>query len=65
MVALLMLFQEAATDFNDIGKLMLGGFAVAVIVALALTFFRLKVRERNPRKSSFTSISSAPGDQRQ
>lgn len=62
MVALAMLFQEAATDFNDIGKLMLGGFAVAVILAVALTFFRLKVRERNPRKSTFTSISSADSD---
>jgi len=62
MVALAMLFQEGATDFNDIGKLMLGGFAVAVILAVALTFFRLKVRERNPNKSTFTSISSADSD---
>lgn len=62
MVALLALLQESATDFNDIGKLMLGGFAVAVILAVALTFFRLKVREKNPGKSSFTSIGSTRGD---
>jgi hypothetical protein len=62
MVALLILLQESATDFNDIGKLMLGGFAAAVILAVAFTFFRLKVRERNPHKSSFTSIGSTSND---
>ena len=63
MVALLLLLQESATDFNDIGKLMLGGFAIAIVLALAFTFFRLKVRERNPGKSSFTSIGTTQGEQ--
>ena len=62
MIALLALLQEASTDFNDLGKMMLAGFATAVVLALVFTFFRLKVRERNPTKSSFTSISSSERD---
>jgi len=30
--------QNAQTNFDDLGKLMLGGFAAAIIVALAFTF---------------------------
>ena len=57
MLALLLLLQET-TDFNDIGKLMLGGFGAAIILAVAFVFFRLKMQERKPPKSSFTTISS-------
>lgn len=62
MIALLALLQEAATDFNDLGKLMLAGLGAAIVLAIAFTFFRLKVRERNPTKSTFTSISSSDRD---
>lgn len=45
-------------DFNDLGKLMLGGFVAAVGVALALTFLRFRLRDKKPETSQFISISS-------
>ena len=63
MLALLILLQESATHFEDIGKLMLGGFAAAIILALAFTFFRLKMQEKKPRRTSFISISSQQSDE--
>jgi hypothetical protein len=64
MLALLILLQETTTDFNDIGKLMLGGLAAAIILAVAFTFFRLKVQEKRPRRTSFIGINSTEGEQR-
>jgi hypothetical protein len=55
---LINLIQEgSATDFNDLGKLLLGGFAVAIACALAFTFVRLRLRDKKPPTSSFISIS--------
>jgi hypothetical protein len=50
--------EEIATDFNDLGKLLLGGFALAVLVAVALTFVRLRLQEKKTHTSGFISISS-------
>jgi len=56
-VLLVVLFlQEEATNFNDLGKLLLGGFAAAIVCALAFTFVRLKLRDKRPETSSFVSI---------
>jgi hypothetical protein len=62
MITLLSLLQETTTDFNDLGKLLLGGVAAAIVVAIAFTFVRLKVRDKKPPTSNFISISSPPGD---
>jgi hypothetical protein len=50
--------EEIASDFNDLGKLLLGGFALAVAVAIALTFVRLRLRDKKVPTSAFISISS-------
>jgi hypothetical protein len=50
--------EEIATDFNDLGKLLLGGFVLAVAVAIALTFVRLRLRDKKVPTSEFISISS-------
>jgi hypothetical protein len=50
--------EEIATDFNDLGKLLFGGFALAVAVAIALTFVRLRLRDKKVQTSEFISISS-------
>jgi len=52
------LTEETSTDFNDLGKLMLAGFAAAVVFAVGLTFVRLRLREKTPQTSNFISISS-------
>ena len=57
-VLLLNVIQEMHTDFNDLGKLMLGGIVAAIMFAVAFTFVRLRLREKNPQPSTFISISA-------
>lgn len=52
------LIQEAQTDFQDLGKLLLGGVAAAIVVAIAFTFIRLKLRDKKPQTSPFISIAA-------
>jgi len=58
---LVTLLQETATDFNDLGKLMLGGLAAAILIAAALTVIRLKLRGKKP-PPSFISITAPEND---
>ena len=56
-VLLIVLFsQEEPTNFNDLGKLLLGGVAAAIVCAVAFTFVRLKFRDKRPETSNFISI---------
>ena len=48
----------SASDFDDLGKLMLGGFLAAVAVALLFTFVRLRLRGKRIRNDDFISINS-------
>jgi hypothetical protein len=60
MIAVLTLLQESSvtTDFNDLGKLLLGGVAAAIVVAVALTLVRFKQKDKKPPSSNFISINS-------
>jgi uncharacterized membrane protein len=62
VIALIILLQEttATTDFNDLGKLLLGGVAVAIVVAVTFTFVRFKLQDKKPRTSNIISINSPP-----
>ena len=51
--------DTVAADFSDLGTLLLGGFVVAIAVALGFTFVRLRLRERKPVSSQFVSITAA------
>ena len=51
---------EAQSSFQDLGKLLLGGVIAAIVVAIAFTFVRLKLRDKRPQASSFTSIAAKP-----
>lgn len=64
MLAVLTLLQETSvtTDFNDLGKLLLGGVAAAIVVAVTLVLVRFKLQDRKPPASNFISISSPPND---
>ena len=59
----LILFQEVGTDFQDLGTLLLGGVALAIVVALAFTFVRFRLRDKKPQRSSFISIGAQPDDE--
>lgn len=64
MIAVITLLQETvATDFDDLGKLLLGGVAAAVVVAVALTLVRFKLQDKKPPASKFISINSPPNNQ--
>jgi len=51
-----LLFQDEATNFNDLGKLLLGGVAAAIVCAVAFTLVRLRLRDKRPATSNFISI---------
>lgn len=57
------LLQEPVTDFNDLGKLLLGGVAAAIVIGVAFTVVRFKLQDKKPQSSNFISINSPPGDQ--
>ncbi|MDQ5844521.1 MAG: hypothetical protein M3539_04425 [Acidobacteriota bacterium] len=51
--------QEAAvTDFNDLGTMLLGGFALAIVVAVLFVFVKLRLRDKKPQPAEFLSISN-------
>ena len=53
------LFQQGeASDFKDLGTLMLVGFVLAVGAGVAFTVVRLRMREKKPPAAQIISISS-------
>ena len=55
---LVVYLQDESADFNDLGKLLLGGVAAAIVCAIAFTVVRLKIREKRPATSGFISIGA-------
>jgi hypothetical protein len=55
IIAISLLEEDTSSDFNDLGKKLLQGFVIAVIVAVAFTFIKLRLRERKPPQQ-FISI---------
>lgn len=51
-----LLQDDAFSDFNGLGKKLLGGFVIAVVAAVAFTFIRLRLRDRKP-PTQFISIN--------
>ena len=45
------------TDFKDLGRLMLGGFALALGIGIAFTVIRMRLRDKKP-PADFISINS-------
>lgn len=50
--------ESGLSEIGDLGTLLLGGFALAIGVAIALTFVRLRFREKHPPAAQFISIGS-------
>ncbi|HEV8426408.1 MAG TPA: hypothetical protein VGQ41_00740 [Pyrinomonadaceae bacterium] len=57
-LVLISLLQETSTNFDDLGKLLLGGVVAAIVVAVGFTLVRFRLRDKKPQTSSFISISS-------
>jgi hypothetical protein len=52
--------RDPSADFGELGKQLLGGFILAVIIAVAFTFLRLRLRDNKP-PAEFISISRVKG----
>ena len=50
--------ETEGSDFNDLGKLLLGGFVAAIGVALAFTFIKLRLRDKRPPTAEFISLNA-------
>jgi len=56
---LMTLLQENATtsSFDDLGKLLLGGVAAAIVVAVGFVVIQFRLRDKKPPASNFISIT--------
>ena len=50
--------EDTSSDFQDLGKLLFGGFVLAIGVAIAFVFVRLRLRDKKEPGAEFISISS-------
>ncbi len=58
MLLLINLLQENTSNFDDLGKLLLGGVVAAIVVAVGFTLVRFRLRDKKPQTSDFISINS-------
>jgi hypothetical protein len=57
LISLNLLQDETSSDFAGLGKELLGGFVLAVVVAIAYAFIKLRLRDKKPQ-AEFLSINS-------
>jgi hypothetical protein len=57
-MVLMLLLEENASHFDDLGKLLLGGVVTAIVVAVGFTLIRFRLRDKKPPESGFISINS-------
>lgn len=57
LISISLLQDDTSSDFDGLGKKLLGGFALAVVVAVAYAFIKLRLRDQNPPEQ-FISINS-------
>ncbi len=55
-VTISLLQQDTSSDFNGLGKKLLGGFVLAVVVAIAFAVIRMRLSDRKP-PAKFISIN--------
>jgi hypothetical protein len=58
LLTLMSLLQETTGAFDDLGKLLLGGVAAAIVVAVGFTLVRFRMSDKKPPTSGFISINS-------
>jgi hypothetical protein len=57
-MVLMLLLEDNASHFDDLGKLLLGGVVAAIVVAVGFTLIRFRLRDKKPQESGFISINS-------
>ena len=58
MLLMELLQENATSSFDDLGKLLLGGMAAAIVVAVGFVVIQFRMRDKKTPTSSFISISS-------
>jgi len=58
MLLMTLLQENATSSFDDLGKLLLGGVAAAIVVAVGFVLIQFRMRDKKPPTSSFISINS-------
>jgi hypothetical protein len=53
----ILLSQVDASEFQDLGKIMLGGFVLAVGAGVTFTLIRLRLRDKKSPRPQFISIN--------
>ncbi|MDQ1637199.1 MAG: hypothetical protein QOF62_538 [Pyrinomonadaceae bacterium] len=56
LISICFLQDETTADFSELGSKLLGGFVLAVVVAVTYAFVKLRWRDKNP-PAQFISIS--------
>ena len=59
---LINLQETPTTAFDDLGKLLAGGTAAAIVLAVGFTLVRLRMRDKKQQTSNFISISSVENE---
>ncbi len=57
LIVIYLIQNSAISEFNDLGTLLLGGFATAIGVALVFTFIKLRLRDKKPPTADFITIA--------
>ena len=58
MLLMELLQENVTSSFDDLGKLLLGGVAAAIVVAVGFVLIQFRMRDKKPPTSSFISINS-------
>ena len=58
LLSISLLQDDTSSDFDDLGRKLLGGFALAVVLAIVFTLIKLRLRDKKP-PAQFISISSS------
>ncbi len=61
-IAISLLQAGDVSDFSGLGKKLLGGFALAVVVAVAYTFIKLRLRDKQPPAKFISIIPEKSGE---
>jgi hypothetical protein len=57
ILTLLFYEENSGSNFDDLGKLLMGGVLAAIAVAVTFTLVRLRLRDKKPPATSFISIN--------